>query len=492
VPLTPVQRWFFELELPHPDHWNMPLLLELTRPLELETLERALRELVRHHDALRLRFRRTDAGWTQENAGLEGADSAALAFREDLAALPEAEQQAAVEQRLLQHHAALDLAQGPLMRAVLLERGNGLPQRLVWIVHHLAIDGVSWRILLEDLAAALDALERGAPVRLPEKTTSFQTWARRLEAYAAAPERLPELEYWTPLAGTSAGELPLDRGADPRGWRSAGRNTESTARKVTVTLDEERTRSLLTEVSKTYNTQINDVLLTALVHALAGWTGQPSLLVNLEGHGREDVLDGLDLSRTVGWFTTDYPALLADTQPFEPGAALRSIKEQLRGIPGQGFGFGVGRHLCPDPTVAAQLRSVPQPALGFNYLGQFDQAQRDDARFVLRSESTGSSMHPDGPRVFALEVYGLVSGGRLELDFEYSEALHERATIEALAAEFERTLVELIEHCLSPDAGGFTTSDFADFAWSAADLGAITGAIEKSQGAGPSSAEDGR
>ena len=220
------------------------------------------------------------------------------------------------------------------------------------------------------------------------------------------------------------------------------------------------------------------MLLTALARAFANWTGEDSLYLTLEGHGREDAVEGADLSRTVGWFTTDYPMRLTTATPFEPGAALRSTKEQLRAIPNSGFAYGVGRYLSPRSDA---LRALPVPTVGFNYLGQFDQVFGGDSRFRYTSASSGPAMYPDGRRAFEVEVYGLVSGGRLELDFEYSENLHDRSTIQALADDFLSTLRALIQHCLSPDSGGFTASDFSDFDWDASDLEGIAGAIEKSQ-----------
>ena len=167
--------------------------------------------------------------------------------------------------------------------------------------------------------------------------------------------------------------------------------------------------------------------------------------------------------------------------PFEPGEALRSVKEQLRRVPNQGFGFGLGCYLSPDAPAAEELRNLPRPVVGFNYLGQFDQVFRDEARFRFCAASSGPSQSLRGDRVFVLEIYGSVTEGRLAMDFEYSENLHQRSTIESLAGGFLQTLRALIEHCLSPDAGGFTASDFADFQWSESDLESIASAIQKSQ-----------
>ncbi len=471
VPLTAVQRWFFELDLPEPDHWNMPVLLEVRRRVTAEDLERALRALLAHHDVLRARFRGAGTERVQEIAGAE-AESGALVFREDLSGVAREREDAELAARADMHHAALDLVHGPLVRAVLIERGAGRDQLLLWIVHHLLVDGVSWRILIEDLDLALAAVERGEPVQLPPKTTSFRRWSERLSEHARAPERRTETTPWLALAGRSFHALPLDL--------SGGRNVEAFARKVSVELDAAETRALLSEVPKAYHTRIDEVLLTALTHAVAEWTGEEAVLINLEGHGREEVVPGVDLSRTVGWFTTDYPALLHDTRPFDPSVALRAIKEELRAIPEQGFGYGMLRHLADEP-LRAELARLPRPSIGFNYLGQYDQALRADDRFRFLPAVPGHALHGAGERVFVLEVYGQVAGGKLVLDFEYGEKLHERATIERLAVAFLDTLRALVAHCLSGDAGGFTTSDFADFAWSASDLEGIADAIRKSE-----------
>ncbi len=460
VPLTPVQHWFFELDVPERNHFNMPLFVDVQRRVRSEDLEVALRALHAHHDALRLRFRREGDGWAQSTAPVGEEPTAFVVVEEAVGATDDE-----VDARAAAHQTALDVERGPLMRAVLFERGPDEPQRLLWIVHHLAVDGVSWRILLEDLDRALRQLEAGEGIALPPKTTSFQRWAGLLAGHA--PERRAEADEWVARVGSAA----KDRG-------DAGR--EAAARHVRVALEPEETRALLTEVPKTYNTQINDVLLTALVHAHATWSGEPSLLLNLEGHGREEIFDGVDLARTVGWFTTDYPLLLRDVVPFEPGAALRAVKEELRSAPDQGLGFGVARYLGDAETVA-RLRDLPRPAVGFNYMGRFDQVFRDAERFRYRDAPSGPEHDPAGERIFPLEVNGMVSDERLAVDFVYSEGLHDHAEIERLAAAFLEALRAVIEHCLSGDAGGFTASDFADFDWDESELGAIASAIQRTQ-----------
>ncbi|MCP4660259.1 MAG: amino acid adenylation domain-containing protein, partial [bacterium] len=205
-------------------------------------------------------------------------------------------------------------------------------------------------------------------------------------------------------------------------------------------------------------TQINDVLLTALVRAVARWTGQRSLLLELEGHGREELFAGLDVSRTVGWFTTTCPLLL--TLADGEAAALKGIKEQLRAVPRRGIGYGLVRYLGNDPETLAELRSRPEPEISFNYLGQLDSLLSESSLFALAEEEAGPIRSLRGLRPRVLEINCGISGGELRMRWTYSRHLHRRATIERLAGDFLNQLEGLIAHCLAPGAGGTTPSDF--------------------------------
>jgi non-ribosomal peptide synthase protein (TIGR01720 family) len=350
--------------------------------------------------------------------------------------------------------ASLNLEQGPLMRFVLFELGECQPQRLLWVIHHLAVDGVSWRILLEDLQTTYQQLCRGETIKLPPKTTSFQDWATALSEYAQSAALEQELEYWLASSQSWVAPLPVDY---PAGKDA---NTVVSASHVSVSLSSTQTQALLQEVPKAYHTQINDVLLTALVQAFAQWTGTGSLLVDLEGHGREEILEAVDVSRTVGWFTTLFPVRLELKQPANPGSTLKAIKEQLRSIPNRGIGYGLLRYLRKEATIEEQLQALPQAEVSFNYLGQFDQERSPDALFGLAKESHGDEHSRLGSRSHLLEVNALVAGGCLQVNWTYSSNLHDRSTIEGLASCFMTQLRALITHCQSPEAGGYTPSDF--------------------------------
>jgi non-ribosomal peptide synthase protein (TIGR01720 family) len=469
VPLTPIQQWFFEQVLPAPQHFNQSVLLEVPPDLQPALLVRVVQALLWHHDALRLRFMPTAAGWQQAHTAPDIAIPLCVV---DLAAVAPTVRLAALTAIAASVQASLHLTKGPLLRVVFFALGEGQPGRLLVVVHHLVVDGVSWRILLEDLATVYQQLCRGEAVQLPAKTTSFQAWAARLTAYGQAPELAATAAYWLAAPPASGGPLPVDQAADPAA------NTVAAAAHVAVALSPEETWALLHEVPPAYNTQITEVLMTALAQSMAPWTEQDVLLVDLEGHGREDLFEEVDVSRTVGWFTTVFPVWVDLRGRRGPGEALQAVKEQLRGLPQRGLSYGVLRYLSPNVTIREALQDQPRAEVSFNYLGQFDQVVADTSLFRLAGEARGREHSPQGRRRYVLEVAGWVVGGQLQMGWSYSERLHQRATVERLAAGFLEALRALIAHCQSPTAGGYTPSDFPDVELSQEQLDQILAEID--------------
>jgi amino acid adenylation domain-containing protein/non-ribosomal peptide synthase protein (TIGR01720 family) len=449
LPLTPIQQWFFEQELPEPHHWNQAVLLEVRQPLNPAVLEKVVQHLLVHHDALRLRFERQASGWQQVNAD---SDEAIPFTMVDLSALSDTKQRAAIEAAAAELQTSLNLSKGPLVRVCLFDLGADKPGRLLIVIHHLAVDGVSWRIMLEDLQTVYQQLSVGEVVHLPSKTTSFKQWAERLTEYARFGTLQQELNYWLSDSRTRISTLPIDY--------LEGDNTKASASTVLVSLSPEETQALLQEVPPVYNTQINDVLLTALVQVFGKWTGVRSLLLDLEGHGREEIFDDVDLSRTVGWFTTVFPILLYLGETPHLGEALKSVKEQLRRIPNRGIGYGLLRYLSDDKEIAAKLRELPQAEVIFNYLGQLDQVWSGSSLFLPAKESIGPAHSLKGSRRYLLEVNGFVVRSQFKLLWTYSKNVYKRATVKRLAQDFLQALRSLIAHCQSPEAGGYTPSDF--------------------------------
>ncbi|HZO70832.1 MAG TPA: amino acid adenylation domain-containing protein, partial [Ktedonobacteraceae bacterium] len=252
-----------------------------------------------------------------------------------------------------------------------------------------------------------------------------------------------------------------------------------TARALVVTLSVAQTQALLSEVPRAYHTQINDVLLTALVQAFARWTGQSCLLVHLEGHGREDLFEDVDLSRTVGWFTSLIPLVLKLKEGEGPGERLKSIKEQLRAVPQGGISFGLLRYLCQDAAIREHLAALPQPQVAFNYAGRVGSALTPEGLFAPAAESAGVLHSLKGRRPHVLEINGGILDGQLYVQWSYSETLHRHATIEKLAQGYLEALQELIEHCQSPQAGGFTPSDFPQARLSQSALDALLAVLRE-------------
>lgn len=451
VALTPIQQWFFEQKLPEPHYFNQSALLEVPPDLTHEQLQQVVQQLLVHHDALRLRFVREDEHTQQINAAAQEPVPFSVI---DLSHLSAEEQQTAMKAADSELQASLNLSTGPIVRVALFQLGKAQPGRLLIIIHHLAVDGISWRILLEDLATAYQQISRGEAIKLPPKTTSFQDWGDRLIDYRQSDAIAKELDYWLSESSFKVTALPVDY---PSGKED---NTLASAASVSLSLSAEQTRALLQDVPSAYNTQINDVLLTALVQSFAQWTGERSLLVDLEGHGREDLFEDVDLSRTVGWFTTLFPVWLKLEEIDHPGEALKLVKEQLRRIPNRGIGYGVLRYLQQDGSTRKKLQALSQAEVSFNYLGQFDQVLRASAVLGLAKEFKAEQSLLSR-RSHQLGVSGFIRAGRLEMTWTYSEKVHQRATIERLASGFMEALQALIAHCQSPDAGGYTPSDFS-------------------------------
>ncbi len=312
------------------------------------------------------------------------------------------------------------------------------------VVHHLAVDGVSWRILLEDLVNVLRQIERREPPALPPKTTSFRQWAEALTEFAASGSLDGERSYWL---GTEAGgqarpahlvSLPVDLGRDP--------GTVAQSATVSVALDPEATRALVQDVPRAQNARIDAALLSALARTLAAWSGSATVLVDVEAHGREEIVEGLDLSRTVGWFTTIFPVQLAVDPSDGPVEALRSVRETLAKVPRRGIGHGLLRYVNHDCDLAGR----PGAEVRFNYLGQFDQTLPATAGFALAGESAGPIQSPTTRRAHLLEIDGRVVEGRLRLDWTFGTKVHRRETIEALAAQFLDALRALLPPVSSP------------------------------------------
>jgi amino acid adenylation domain-containing protein/non-ribosomal peptide synthase protein (TIGR01720 family) len=441
VPLSPIQHWFFETTTVHPEHFNQWVSVELPADVDRAALRTAVEALPRHHDALRTRFQRVGGQWRQEIA--ESVPPGV--FRRAEASTSE----------------EFRLETGPLFTAVLVE--SGARPRLVLVAHHLVVDGVSWRILLADLRTAYRQAEAGQPVDLGPRTTSFRDWSRRLHEHLRAGGFDDQLEYWATVS-------------DGAGWATDGPSAPEQT--VTVRLPAEHTQALLRGSPAAYRTRVDDLLVSALSRVLSRWTGRDRVVLEVEGHGREELFDDVDLSRSVGWFTTIYP-LAVDVPPAGGwDAVIKSVKEHLRAVPDRGLGYGALRYL--GNAGLAEHR----PVLRLNYLGRFDFADSD----LDRDDLYRGDLYRGAPTVVGLDKSATASGtscfdvtafvtpaGELECEWTYSPGAHAEQTVVRLAEETLAALREIIAHCAEPGSGGCTPSDFPLATLTQAELDRVAG-----------------
>ncbi|MEU7469472.1 amino acid adenylation domain-containing protein, partial [Streptomyces sp. NPDC044984] len=456
VELTPIVHRLRERHGPV-DAFHQSVLLRVPAGLGEERLTAAVRALLDHHDALRLRLTRTAGGlvWALEVGERGSVDAAWCVRRVPLAGTDvTAETRAAV--------ARLAPESGVMVQAVWFDAGPEASGRLLVVVHHLAVDGVSWRVLLPDLRQAWEALAAGEQVRLDPVGTSFRRWAGLLGERAQDPALLAELPYWTETF--AAPEPPL--GSRPL---NPVQDTVGTARQLTVTLPEAHTGPLLSSVPAAFHGGVDDVLLGALALAVRQWreargvdTGG-GVLVDLEGHGRDTDRPDVDLSRTVGWFTRVHPVRL-DVTGDDPVDAAKQAKEQLGRVPGRGSGHGLLRHL--NPQTAPLLMHCARPQIGFNYLGRttasLSTSENGDWTVADDAHALGAGTDPATPLLHALDVNAVAVDGAdgpvLSATFAWAGGLLDEAEVRELAERWLRALETLAG--TDAGAGGHTPSDF--------------------------------
>jgi non-ribosomal peptide synthase protein (TIGR01720 family) len=449
VPLTPIQQDFFAQALPNPHYYNQAVLLEVQPGVDLCRLEAAVRTVLAHHDAFRLRFTPEADGWRQVYA----AEAAVAVERVDLAAVPATAQAQALEAAATEWQGRLNLTTGPVARGVLFTRGPEQTARLLLVVHHLVVDGISWRILLDDLMTAYQGLATQERVRL-SAASSFQAWAAHLQAYSQAPALQAEAAYWLGSEQEAAPFFPVEE--------PGGAATEADADIVTVSVDTELTRQLVHDVPAAARIQIRELLLAALVQVLSQWSESAVVQLDLEGHGREELFPAIDVSRTVGWFTTVFPVMVRVVPGAAPGAVLAAVKDQLRRIPHKGIGYGLLRYGSGDPEVRQRLAARPPSPVRFNYLGQLDQAFPAEAPVRLAPESGGPNRDARSRLPYELDINANILDGRLHVLWGYSGRRYRRATMEGLGERYVQMLRTLVAHCLAGEAAGYTPADFPD------------------------------
>ncbi len=470
APLAPIQHWFFEHFSQRPHHWNTSMMLEIHGALDADVLAQAARALQEHHHALRLRFTQQQDRWLQYLTE-DPQDEPFVVV--DLEEVEDDKLSQTIEDHATRLQASLNILTGPVFRVVFFNPGAGRPARLLFIFHHLTIDGISWRIILEDFMLLYRQLDRGRTPRLPAPTTSFLLWARRLHEYAQTKEVRDELDFWLQLKDVAPARLPAE---NPQ-----GDNTFGDAENLTVSLDAKQSHRLLTELPARTGVKTNEALLTALVRWLGRYNEGNQWLIEMRGHGREDIFPELDISRTIGWFTTSFPVMLRLDRGASVAEQVQQTRSLLENLPNSGIGYGLLRYLHEDELVRRQMSTIPAPEISFNYFGVFGSRSQHhgvDARRGKRSgrltalmtqarktlssviprrmrmaeEKVGPEQDPASTRASAISIITIVSEGELHIRFVYSRKQYRRETIQQWAEQYEQEIVQLLSHLLDERA----------------------------------------
>ena len=451
IALTPMQHRFFSQNRQDPHHWNQTLLLEVPETLEVASLEKAVQQLLVHHDALRLQFTQVSSVWQQVNPA--SIPPIEVQWR-DLSGQTDEEQDQAIAATEAQLQKSLNLAKGELVRVALFGLGPHRPKRLLMIIHHLVIDRVSWSIILEDLQTLCQPSSQGETQQLPLKTTSFKRWSEGLGESLNSQNWQSEREYWLKPSPSPSFQLPLDH--------DQGDNTEASTQTLSVSLTQAETRSLLQRVSTTGHPQVDELLLTALFLSLTQSTHphSSSLQIDLESHDREEtVVKGANLARTVGCLTSVFPVTLTVDDVSNPSVALKSIQEQLRHIPHRGIGYGILRYLSSEAKLTQKLETLSPSEIFVSYLGSLEKHLPQSSPFRLVREMTWSRS-PREQRPYLLEIRVFIFQEQLRIHWRYNRNFHQETTLQQTANHCLEKLRSLIKNCLSSEQENHTPTDF--------------------------------
>lgn len=422
IPLLPIQHWFFEQNFSVKEQWSQVCLLDLMGNADTEILRRCLQILPTWHDALRARFFQEKSGWKQHYT-----DNASIEFQ--IVNLPATSELEDVDKQILEWELKIqeyfDLTDGPLFGAVVIAINN-VPKKLLMAAHHLIIDGVSWRILLEDMQLLYRSLSEGKVPELGIKTSSYKSWAIGLEQYVKSNSWREKKEAL--FFANQAVSLPRDF--------QSNSNLEKDAKTRTAELTDIETHKLLKEVLDNKSSHINDILLAVLAKTFEAWTGKNSFLLDMEGHGRDVLENDLEVSHTVGWFTNLYPLFLDWPEKASLDVLLDLIKEKTMDVRHIEINYGALRYLCVKTKSA--LEKCPPAEMSFNYWGQFK--GRVGERDIFRINRVYLASNPCNARPYLIDINGWVKNEKLYISFTYNKKHYKNETIQCILENYMEIL----------------------------------------------------
>jgi len=458
VDLNPIQHWFFSQNFTTSAHWNQSILLEINEKFDTEILKKAFAKLLEHHDALRMRFLFENNKWTQFYDNL----TADLHFSVvDLTMYDDKNIHEIVDNESEIIQSSLNLTDGPVVKFAYLRCCEDHPDYLLLVAHHLVVDSVSWRVITDDLQKVYSQVKIGVQPELPRKTSSFGYWSKLLTEYADSKAILNQIEFWK-------NQSDLQKSINVSTSQNS-LNTEGVSDSVSFLIDKDLTKRLEKELPKIFNTDVKDVLLTTFVRAYSKWKGSRKICITLEGHGREDIFEDIDLSRTVGWFTSIYPVVLDLEDSIQPVDALKIIKEQLRKIPQNGIGYGILKHISKNIN-CSDLPHLSE--ISFNYLGQYNIDSGEKSLFNIQELYKGSERANENSRPFQIDIVSSILNGQLHINMVYGTKIFNSNEMKNLSDLYVNEIQTLISETLSI-SGGYTPSDFNDVDLDDQDLNSI-------------------
>ena len=444
--MLPIQRLFFEDEYPEKTHYNQSLLLNIEKTVSQYNLETIVKALIERHDTFRLAFEKAENAWKQRYTTKVG-----LLQYEDVSEVTTEELSNKITEICENYQSSLRLETAEVVKFVFIQTPESdTKNRLFIVAHHLTIDGVSWRIILDDINESLQQITNNKPIQLGKKGSSYRQFSEALSNYAKGNQIASQQYYWETIA-TNFTPLPVDHESES--------SVISDIENYRISLNKEATQALLKEVHKTYTTEMNDILLSALVGSITNHFSVDKITIGVEGHGREDIFENLDISGTVGWFTNVYPLVLSTSKVNSVADLIKSTKEQVREVPEKGIGYGILRYMSDDATLQKSLANITWD-IEFNYLGQLDNALTSNDWLSAANEHPGENLHKNTPHKIRLEVNSFIADGELQLSFGYSKKDYNSETIETIANAYITTLKTIIEHCVSGNEIIKTPSDY--------------------------------
>ncbi len=444
IPFTPVQRSFFEIQKTDKHHYNHAILLSYSQRFDFEGVSEVFKKLSYHHDALRIVFTKQNGKTTQINCTPERVPEI---YEFDYRSQRNSEH--AIREKMNALHAGFNLQEGPLIKVALFHMPDG--DRLFITIHHLIIDGVSWRILLEDFEILYKQYLRKEEFDLPLKTDSYKYWAESLNNFAKSRQLMKQAAYWGEIENVIPDTIPYD-------FKGETCKAEL-LHHVSLELEPELTGKLIGEVNTVYNTQVNDILICGLGLALHDVFSLKSILLSMEGHGREQLIDDIDLSRTIGWFTSQYPIVLNISKSDDLSYTIRNVKETLHRIPMNGIGYSVLKYLSSDEQHSIKFKQ--KPILEFNYLGQFNSDIKGD--FIENIiEQPGKLLSEQTEFDKDIIITALVPSDSLVLSIQYNKTRFKEDTVSRLLKKYMERLIEIADHCENLNEKVLTPSDLSD------------------------------